>query len=49
MQQLLFYIQEKIPYDKKKHEVEKLLSFVSGKENKRYEIELYPNEQDVKK
>jgi heptosyltransferase-2 len=44
-----FLYTEKIPYDKKKHEVEKLLSFVSGKENKRYEIELYPNEQDVKK
>lgn len=44
-----FLYTEKIPYDKKKHEVEKLLSFVSGKENERYEIELYPNEQDVKK
>lgn len=44
-----FLYTEKIPYDKKKHEVEKLLSFVSGKEDKRYEIELYPNEQDVKK
>ena len=44
-----FLYTEKIPYDKKKHEVEKLLSFVSGKENNRYEIELYPNEQDVKK
>lgn len=44
-----FLYTEKIPYDRNKHEVEKLLSFVSGKEEKRYEIELYPNEQDIKK
>ena len=44
-----FLYTEKISYDRNKHEVEKLLSFVSGKEEKRYEIELYPNEQDVKK
>lgn len=44
-----FLFTEKIPYDRNKHEVEKLLSFVSGKEEKRYEIELYPNEQDIKK
>ncbi|WP_462427439.1 glycosyltransferase family 9 protein [Fusobacterium varium] len=44
-----FLFTEKIPYDRNKHEVEKLLSFVSGKEEKRYEIELYPNKQDIKK
>lgn len=44
-----FLYTEKIPYDRNKHEVEKLLSFVFGKEDKRYEIELYPNEQDIKK
>lgn len=44
-----FLYTEKIPYDRNKHEVEKLLSFVSGKEEKRYEIELYPNKQDIKK
>ena len=44
-----FLYTEKIPYDRNKHAVEKLLSFVSGKEEKRYEIELYPNKQDIKK
>ena len=44
-----FLFTEKIPYDRNKHEVEKLLSFVSGKEEKRYEIELYTNKQYIKK
>lgn len=36
---------KKIPYDKKKHEVERLLDFVESEMNKRYEIELYPTEK----
>lgn len=42
---LSFLYDEKITYDKSKHEVEKLLSFVD-KTNTRYEIELYPNEEN---
>ena len=37
-----FFYTEKIHYDKNKHEVEKLLSFVKKDEKKRYEIELFP-------
>lgn len=43
-----FLYNEKIKYDKTKHEVEKLLSFVD-KDNKRYEIELYPNKENQEK
>lgn len=43
-----FFYTEKIKYDKTKHEVEKLLSFIPKDTKKRYEIELYPNERDVK-
>lgn len=42
---LSFLYDEKITYDKSKHEVEKLLSFVD-KTNTRYEIGLYPNEEN---
>ncbi|MGL4403032.1 MAG: glycosyltransferase family 9 protein [Fusobacteriaceae bacterium] len=40
---------KKIKYDEKKHEVEKILSFVEGtgeKKDNEYEIELYPGEED---
>lgn len=37
-----FFYTEKIHYDKNKHEVEKLLSFVKKDEKKRYEIEVFP-------
>jgi len=37
---------EKIPYDKDKHEVEKLLSFIKGNEGKRYDIKLYPGKKE---
>ncbi len=40
-----FMYTKKINYDKSKHEVEKLLGFVD-ESNKRYEIELYPSEED---
>ena len=39
-----FLYNEKFHYDKNKHEVEKLLSFVPKNEGKRYEIELFPKE-----
>ena len=42
-----FLYTEKIKYDKSKHEVEKLLSFIPDEIEKRYEIELYPNEKDM--
>ncbi|WP_022819285.1 glycosyltransferase family 9 protein [Fusobacterium russii] len=42
---LSFLYDEKIKYDKNKHEVEKLLSFVD-KIEKRYEIELYSSEEN---
>lgn len=35
----------KIKYDKTKHEVEKLLSFIDDN-TKRYELEMYPSEKD---
>lgn len=44
-----FLYTEKIHYDKNKHEVEKLLSFVKKGKKKRYEIELFPSEFEVKK
>lgn len=44
-----FFFTEKYPYDKSKHEVEKLLSFVPKDENKRYEIELFPTEIESSK
>ncbi len=46
-----FFFTEKIHYDKTKHEVEKLLSFVDCPEtnNKRYEIELFPDEKSKEK
>lgn len=46
-----FFFTEKIHYDKTKHEVEKLLSFVDLPEtnNKRYEIELFPDKTSVEK
>lgn len=40
---------EKIKYDRTKHEVEKLLSFVAPENKKRYEIELYPGEREKMK
>ncbi len=41
---------KKIKYDKNKHEVEKLLSFIDEKDkNYRYELELYPSIEDRKK
>lgn len=42
---LSFLCSKKIPYQQGAHEVERLLSFVSG-ENKRYEISLYPGKED---
>lgn len=45
---LSFLYDEKIKYDKNKHEVEKLLSFVNNNNN-RYEIELYPNKENILK
>lgn len=44
-----FLFTEKIKYDKSKHEVEKLLSFVAPENKKRYEIELYPGEKEKMK
>ena len=46
-----FFFTEKIHYDKTKHEVEKLLSFVDCEEanNKRYEIELFPSKEAEEK
>ncbi len=38
-----FVYNEKIHYDKSKHEVEKLLSFIPKDDGKRYEIELFPS------
>lgn len=45
------FFTEKIHYDKSKHEVEKLLSFVNSLEtqNKRYEIELFPDKTSIEK
>ena len=40
---------EKIKYDRTKHEVEKLLSFVDPENKKRYEIELYPGKKEKMK
>ena len=44
-----FLYNEKIHYDKNKHEVEKLLSFVPKDEDKRYEIELFPMDLEREK
>ena len=44
-----FLFTEKIKYDRTKHEVEKLLSFVDPENKKRYEIELYPGEKEKMK
>lgn len=44
-----FLFTEKIKYDRTKHEVEKLLSFVAPENKKRYEIELYPGEKEKMK
>lgn len=44
-----FLFTEKIKYDKTKHEVEKLLSFVAPENKKRYEIELCPGEKEKMK
>lgn len=41
-----FFYNEKIHYDKSKHEVEKLLAFVPKEEKNRYEIELFPSEME---
>ncbi|NME36011.1 MULTISPECIES: glycosyltransferase family 9 protein [Fusobacterium] len=40
---------QKIKYDKTKHEVEKLLSFIAPENKQRYEIELYPSESEKEK
>jgi len=42
-----FLFTDKIHYDKDKHEVEKLLSFVRGNEEKRYEVKLYPGKKEL--
>lgn len=42
---LSFVFDKKVKYDKTKHEVEKLLSFVDDK-LKRYELEMYPNKEN---
>ena len=42
---LSFVFNKKIKYDKTKHEVEKLLSFVDD-DTKRFELEMYPNEKN---
>ncbi|MDP0488840.1 MAG: glycosyltransferase family 9 protein [Fusobacterium sp. JB021] len=44
-----FLFSEKIHYDKKKHEVEKLLSFINCEKTnkKRYDIELFPGKKDI--
>ena len=44
-----FLYNEKIHYNKNKHEVERLLSFVPKNEGKRYEIELFPTELEIEK
>lgn len=44
----IFY-NKKIHYDKSKHEVEKLLSFIPEGKNKRYEIELFPGKIEKNK
>lgn len=44
-----FLYNERVHYDKSKHEVEKLLSFVPKDEGKRYEIEIFPTELEVEK
>ncbi|WP_300621286.1 glycosyltransferase family 9 protein [uncultured Fusobacterium sp.] len=44
-----FLYNERVYYDKSKHEVEKLLSFVPKDEGKRYEIEIFPTELEVEK
>ena len=42
---LAFVYNKKIKYDKTKHEVEKLLSFIDDN-TKRYKLEMYPSEKD---
>ena len=42
---LSFVFNKKIKYDRTKHEVEKLLSFIDDSP-KRYELEMYPSEKD---
>lgn len=46
-----FFFTKKIHYDKTKHEVEKLLSFINSKEtnDKRYDIELFPSKENIQK
>lgn len=46
-----FLFTKKVHYDKKKHEVDKLLSFVDSEKNndKRYEIELFPGKDNIDK
>ncbi len=44
-----FLFTEKIKYDREKHEVEKLLSFINSENKKRYEIELFPGETEKMK
>lgn len=44
-----FLFTEKIKYDREKHEVEKLLSFIDPENKKRYEIELFPGETEKMK
>lgn len=44
-----FLYNERVHYDKSRHEVEKLLSFVPKDEGKRYEIEIFPTELEVEK
>ena len=44
-----FLYNERVHYDKSKHEVEKLLSFVPKDEGKRYEIEIFSTELEVEK
>lgn len=44
-----FLFTQKIHYDKTKHEVERLLSFINSNENKKYEIELFPDKNNIAK
>ncbi|WP_426710381.1 glycosyltransferase family 9 protein [Cetobacterium sp. SF1] len=44
-----FFFTDKIPYINGEHEVLKLLRFVDEKVEKRYEIELYPDKENIKK
>ena len=44
-----FFYTQKIKYDRTKHEVEKLLSFIHEGPAQRYEIELFPSDDDARR